>query len=69
MKKYNLWIIVEEHDTDTLATGRRFRDLPDPQVSVGMDFPSVEIAHAAAKEIQKMALAIQEKRYENTLLD
>ena len=68
MKKYNLWVIVEEHDTE--ATGRRFRDLIDgPQVSVGMDFPSVEIAHAAAKEIQKMALAIQEKRYENTLLD
>lgn len=69
MKKYNLWIIVEEHDTDTLATGRRFRDLADPQVSVGMDFPSVKIAHAAAKEIQKMAKAVQEKRYENTVLN
>jgi hypothetical protein len=67
MKKYNLWIIVEEHDTE--ATGRRFRDLPDPQVSVGTDFPSVEIAHAAAKGIQKMAKAVQRERHENTLLN
>ena len=53
MKQYNLWIIVEEHDTE--AKGRRFRDLDDgPQISVGVDFPTIEAAHKAATAIKRM---------------
>ena len=53
MKKYNLWIIVEEHDTE--AKGRQYRDLVDgPQVNVGTAFPTIEAAHEAAVAIKRM---------------
>ena len=52
MKTYNLWLVIEEHDTE--AQGRRYRELVDgPQVCMGMAFSSIEAAHEAAMVIKR----------------